>query len=69
MSWNIYLDYWEKTWTENQELFDELIDVTLFKGVEGLDYYVGICKIRWGHLIIFVTFFYHRFSKFELNKR
>ena len=30
------LDYWEKTWTENQQLFDGIIDVTLFDGVEGL---------------------------------
>ena len=31
------LDYWEKTWTENQQLFDRIIDVTLFDGVENLD--------------------------------
>ena len=32
------LDYWEKkTRTENQQLFDKIIDVTLFDGVEGLD--------------------------------
>ena len=32
------LDYWEKkTWTENQQLFDRIIDVTLFDGLEGLD--------------------------------
>ena len=34
------LDYREKkTWTENQQLFDGIIDVTLFDGVVGLDYY------------------------------
>ena len=27
LSWNIYLDYWEKTWTENQELFDTLTPI------------------------------------------
>jgi len=27
----------KKTWTENQQLFDRIIDVTLFDGVEGLD--------------------------------
>ena len=32
------LDYWEKTWTENQQLFDGIIDITLFDGVEGLGY-------------------------------
>ena len=31
------LDYWEKTRTEDQKLFDGIIDVTLFDGVEGLD--------------------------------
>ena len=31
------LDYWEKTRTENQQLFDGMIDITLFDGVEGLD--------------------------------
>ena len=31
------LDYWEKTRTENQQLFDRIIDVTLFDRVEGLD--------------------------------
>ena len=31
------LDYWEKIWTENQQLFDWIIDVTLFDGVEGLN--------------------------------
>ena len=36
LSWNI-LDYWEKTWTENQQLFDVIIDIKLFDGVEGLD--------------------------------
>ena len=30
------LNYWEKTWTENQQLFDGIIDVTLFDRVEGL---------------------------------
>ena len=35
------LDYWKKTWTENQQLFDGIIDVTLFDGVEGLNLYVG----------------------------
>ena len=33
------LDYWEKTWTENQQLFDGIIDIALFDGVEGLDYF------------------------------
>ena len=34
------LDYWEKkTRTENQQLFEGIIDVTLFDGVVGLDYY------------------------------
>ena len=33
------LDYWEqKTQIENQQLFDGIIDVTLFDRVEGLDY-------------------------------
>ena len=32
------LDYWGKNkQTENQQLFDGKIDVTLFDGVEGLD--------------------------------
>ena len=32
------LDYWgKKTRTENQQLFDGIIDVTLFDGEEGLD--------------------------------
>ena len=31
------LDYWEKTPSENQQLFDGIIDITLFDGVEGLD--------------------------------
>ena len=29
----------KKKWTENQQLFDGIIDVTLFDGVEGLDYW------------------------------
>ena len=33
------LDYWEKTRTENQQLSDGIIDVTLFVRVEGL----GLC--------------------------
>ena len=33
----LILDYWEKTRTENQQLFDGIIDVTLFDWVEGLD--------------------------------
>ena len=32
------LGYWEKTQTENQQLFDGIIDVTLFDGVERLDF-------------------------------
>ena len=36
-SWNNILDYWEKkTQTENQQLFDWMIDVALFDGVERL---------------------------------
>ena len=32
------LDYWETNkQNENQQLFDRIIDVTLFDGVEGLD--------------------------------
>ena len=31
------LDYWEKTGTENQQLFDGIIDVTLYDGVEWLN--------------------------------
>ena len=31
------LDYWEKIWTENQQLFDRIIKVTLFDGVKELD--------------------------------
>jgi hypothetical protein len=31
------LGYWEKTRTENQQLFEGIIDVTLFDRVEGLD--------------------------------
>ena len=31
------LDYWEKTWTKNQQLFDGIVGVTLFDGVEGVD--------------------------------
>ena len=34
----VILDYWERTQTENQQLFDGIIDVTLFDGVEGLNY-------------------------------
>ena len=34
----LILDYWEKTQTENQQLLDGIIEVTLFDGVEGLDY-------------------------------
>ena len=30
----------KKTGTENQQLFDGIIDVTLFDGVEGLNYTV-----------------------------
>ena len=30
-----FLDYWEKTRTENQQLLDRIIDITLFDGVEG----------------------------------
>ena len=32
------LEYLEKTLTENQQLFDRIIDVTLFDGVEGLGF-------------------------------
>ena len=28
----------KKTLTENQQLFDRIIDITLFDGVEGLNY-------------------------------
>ena len=28
----------KKTGTGNQQLFDRIIDITLFNGVEGLDY-------------------------------
>ena len=31
------LDYLEKKLTVNQQLFDEIVDVTLFDGVEVLD--------------------------------
>ena len=32
------LDYWKKkTQTENQQLFDGIMDITLFDGVEGLN--------------------------------
>ena len=34
------LDYWEKQKTENQQLFDGIIDVILFDGVEGLNWWV-----------------------------
>ena len=34
------LDYWEKNpQTENQQILDGIIDVTLFVRVEGLGYY------------------------------
>ena len=33
----IFFDYREKTQTENQQLVDRIIDVTLFDRVEGLD--------------------------------
>ena len=37
----------EKKWkTENQQLFDKIIDVTLFDGVEGLYYYETPCKSK-----------------------
>ena len=37
------LDYWEKeTRTENQQLFDGIMDITIFDGVEGLDYLLSI---------------------------
>ena len=39
MSWNIYFRLLrKKIRTENQQLFDGIIDVTSFDGVEGLDY-------------------------------
>ena len=31
------LDYWEKKGTENQQLFEGIIDFTLLDRVEGLD--------------------------------
>ena len=38
LSWNIHSTLLrKKTKTENQQLFDGIIDVTLFDGVEGLD--------------------------------
>ena len=42
------LNYWEKeTRTENQQLFDGIIDVTLFDGVVGLDYYYFFSIENW----------------------
>ena len=35
------LAYWEKTQCENQQLFDGIIDITLFDAVEGLDYWLS----------------------------
>ena len=35
-------DYWEKTWIENQQLFDRIIDVTLFDGILELQWDVGV---------------------------
>ena len=38
LSWNIYFRLLrKKTWTENQQLFDGMIDIKLFDGVEVLD--------------------------------
>ena len=37
------LDYWEKTWTENQQLID-----TLFDGVEGLHYNLSFLIMQEG---------------------
>ena len=39
------LDCWEKKRTGNQQLFDGIIDITLFDRVEGLD--LSICKKFW----------------------
>ena len=33
----LILDYWEKTRTKNQQLFDGIIDITLFDVAEGLN--------------------------------
>ena len=38
LSWNIYFRLLRRKHTENQQLFDRIIDITLFDGVEGLDY-------------------------------
>ena len=38
------LDYWEKTQIENKQFFDVIIDITLFDGVEGLDF-IDIFKL------------------------
>ena len=44
LSWNIYFRFVRKNkQTENQQLFDWIIDVTLFDGVEGLDYVICTC--------------------------
>ena len=36
-----------KTRTENQQLFDRIIDVTLFDGVEGLDFFLPVDLRPW----------------------
>ena len=41
------LDDREKKGTENQQLFDGIIYVTLFEGVEGLDYYIMTMKPKF----------------------
>ena len=51
LSLNIYLDYWQKTGTENQQLFD---------GTKGLDYLVTMYFPIYQHQIIFSVCFCHR---------
>ena len=43
------LDYWEKTWIENPQFFDGIIDITLFDEVQGLDYRVDFSKVLGCH--------------------
>ena len=44
LEWNLQ-SFLEKIQTENQQWFDGIIDVTIFDGVEGLDYCVYlICE-------------------------
>ena len=38
------LDYWEKTQIKSQQLFEVIIDITSFYGVEGLDF-IDIFKL------------------------